>query len=75
MRRRSTFLGRAVCVATSLMLCASPAFAQEEEEKQPPFDVTGLKHERQWVPWVAAFLFAAAVIGIAFKNPHRTHLD
>ncbi|MBW7906147.1 MAG: hypothetical protein LC135_16720 [Phycisphaerae bacterium] len=74
MRRFSSFLR---CLAAALVctaLIAPPAFA-DDEEKPPPYDVSALKRERQWVPWVAAFLFAAGVIGIAFKNPHRTHLD
>lgn len=75
MRLGTRFCRRAAGILLSLALFNPPVLAQDDEEKLPPYDVSGLKHERQWVPWVAAFLFAAAVIGIAFKNPHRTHLD
>jgi hypothetical protein len=56
------------------LLLAVPGQAATDE-KLPPYDVVGLKHSRQWVPWIAAFLFLAAGVAIAFKNPHRTHLD
>lgn len=55
---------------------ATPALAQKPAEApQPPFDVPGLPHSRIWVPWVFAFLFAGGCIAVAFKNPHRSHLD
>lgn len=80
MRSWKSKLGRwGVLSAFSLALLTSPAFAQkkkgDDEERLPPYDVAGLNHSKQIVPWVAAFLFACAVLAIAFKNPHRTHLD
>lgn len=55
---------------------AAPVMAQKkDEELLPPYDVSGLTHEKQWIPWVFAFLFLALASAIAFKNPHRTHLD
>jgi hypothetical protein len=73
-RNRSRWL---LGLVTALAALAPPALAQRsgDEEPQPPFDVQGLSHTRQWVPWVMAFLFAGATIAIAFKNPHRSHLD
>lgn len=66
-------LGLAVLAFVSL---GAPAYAQPKNEPPlPPFDVQGLPHEKQWVPWVFAFLFLAGAAAIAFKNPHRTHLD
>ena len=60
-------------LATSL---ASPAFARgEDDEDRPPYDVQGLPHKRVWVPWVFAFLFAAACVAAAFKNPHRVSTE
>jgi hypothetical protein len=61
-----------------LVAYAPPAQAQRssgDDEPLPPFDVPGLTHTKQWVPWVVAFLFAGVTIAIAFKNPHRSHLD
>ena len=55
---------------------AAPVLAQDKKkEEMPPWDVQALERGYGWVPWVFAFLFAAAVVAIAFKNPHRTHLD
>ena len=58
----------------TLMLCVPGAFAQDDEP-QAPFDVQGRKHHTNWVAWTASFLFAVGVVLIAFKNPHRSHLD
>jgi hypothetical protein len=74
MFRKQTWRCAAAAIL-SLAFVAPPALAQDDEEQPPPYDVTAIKRERQWVPWVAAFLFATAVILVAFKNPHRTHLD
>lgn len=58
------------------VLTAAPTLAQEKKEDLPPWDVQSLERGGyDWIPWVFAFLFAAAVVAIAFKNPHRTHLD
>lgn len=67
-----------LCVLTAMVTVAAPALAQKssgDEEPLPPFDVPGLSHTKQWVPWVVAFLFTGVTIAIAFKNPHRSHLD
>ena len=73
---RCSRLCRALVAALICVILASAALAQKgDEEKLPPFDVPGLKHTKQWVPWVVAFLFAAGCVAVAFKNPHRSHLD
>lgn len=66
-----------LCWLIVLIILAPPALAQKsgDEEPLPPFDVPGLSRTRQWVPWVIAFLFAGVTIAIAFKNPHRSHLN
>jgi len=73
--RRGRWLRLAALSMTCLCLLAAPAWAKEEGERQPPYDVPGIEHHKIWVPWIFAFLFAGACIAIAFKNPHRTHLD
>jgi hypothetical protein len=68
-RRRRWLAGAIVALACST---AAPA---ETEEPQPPWDVPAMKQTKVWVPWVVAFLFAAGCVLVAFKNPHRSHLD
>jgi hypothetical protein len=73
--RRS--LRRLAAAGLVLLLSAAPASAQNKkgEPLEPPWDVPAMPRERAWVQWVFAFLFVAGVAGLAFKNPHRTHLD
>jgi hypothetical protein len=61
-------------LAVFMLACfTSPALAKKgDDEKLPPYDVTGMAHSKVWVPWVFAFLFAAGCVAIAFKNPHRS---
>ena len=69
---------RHLALALTLLLAifAAPAFAQQNEDDDLRwYDVPTLEQKRVWIPWVAAFLFAAGCVFIAFKNPHRTHLD
>jgi len=71
---------RAVAVSLVVIVLAvslaGPAFGRgDDEEKLPPYDVQGIEHKRIWVPWVFAFLFAAACIAAAFKNPHRVSTE
>lgn len=73
---RPRWLRTCAAAAVALWSLAAPAPAQKKgDEVLPPYDITGLPHEKQWVPWVFAFLFLAGAAAIAFKNPHRTHLD
>lgn len=73
-RRRWAHLG--VLAALFLVLSAPAAtLAAEREEPKPPYDVSGFPRKKVWVPWVFGFAFAGACVAIAFKNPHRTHMD
>ena len=70
--RRHRMLRLTVLATFVLVSLASPAFAAPPvEEKPPPYDVDGMEHAKVWVPWVAAFLFLAGGLSVAFKNPHR----
>lgn len=62
---------------SAALIAATPviAFAADDDEKLPPFDVAGLPHTRIWVPWLAAFLIMAVCLLVALKNPRRSHLD
>lgn len=66
----------AFAAATALALFAAPARAAEEADK--PFEEPGISYlERKdpYIQWVAGALLTAACLFVAFKNPHRTHLD
>ena len=52
---------------------ALPALAQEEEK--PWNYVPVLESEKPVFQWLAAVLFMVGCVAIAFKNPHRSHLD
>jgi len=70
--RRSRWIRLLLVVLFMASSFASPAMAAKKgEEKLPPYDVNAMKHQKIWVPWVFAFLFAAGGVVVAFKNPHR----
>jgi hypothetical protein len=77
MRLRSSKLARlGAVVITALALFATPALAQEKEEK--PFEEPGiafLPRSDPYIQWIAGTVIVAACLFVAFKNPHRTHLD
>lgn len=70
---------RNVCVATLLLVLAvPPAFGQDDDEDTGPFrepDISYRKDTKPYVPWLAGTLIILACLLVAFKNPHRTHLD
>jgi hypothetical protein len=77
MRLRLSKLARLGAAAlTALALFAAPALAQEKEEK--PFEEPGiafLPRSDPYIQWIAGTVIVAACLFVAFKNPHRTHLD
>lgn len=66
---------RVAVLGLTLLFAVSPSLAQKKEQTEGPWDVSPMEEGYRWVPWVFAFLFAAGCLGMAFKNPHRTHLD
>ena len=77
MKRRPRRKWRSALALTLLLaMFATPAFAQRDKDEDLRwYDVPALEQKRIWIPWVTAFLFTAGCMLIAFKNPHRTHLD
>jgi hypothetical protein len=64
--------------ATTLLvflLTAVPALAQEEEKPWVEPGLNMLDAEKPWAQWLLGFFFIVACAAIAFKNPHRSHLD
>ena len=70
----SRLLRVVVQFAVAAVLLAVPALAQDEEEK-PWNYVPVLEYEKEIFQWIAAVLFMVGCVAIAFKNPHRSHLD
>jgi hypothetical protein len=70
-------IGRLACVAvTFLVFLVAPARAEEPAEK--PFEEPGVSYEQRrdpYVEWIAGTLLGLACVFVAFKNPHRSHLD
>lgn len=56
-------------------LFATPARAEEGEDKGPYYDVSVQESRRPWVQWVVGAALTAVCLGAALKNPHRSHLD
>ncbi|MCG3125952.1 MAG: hypothetical protein CHACPFDD_00780 [Phycisphaerae bacterium] len=61
-------------VLIGLCVLATPALAQDDEEK-PFFDVPTKPLVKPYAQWGVGVLFVIAILAIAFKNPARTHLD
>jgi hypothetical protein len=59
-------------------LFVTPARADDDDRKSKPFNEPGIEYlqrEGQYIQWLAGALIIAACLFIAFKNPHRSHLD
>jgi hypothetical protein len=71
-------VSRCLRLGTALLLLlatAAPAMAAEDEEDLPYFDVPVQPVQKPWRQWLFGSGFAALCLFIAFKNPHRSHLD
>jgi hypothetical protein len=72
--RRLRWLGPLVLFCAVL---AAPVRAQEEQE-EVQFQEPGITYktaEKPYIQWLAGLVMVLAVVAVAFKNPHRTHLD
>jgi hypothetical protein len=60
-----------------LSFAARPAPAQEGE-REKPFQEPGISYrevQKPYIQWLVGAFLILAVLGVSFKNPHRTHLD
>ena len=74
--RRWRLLRQAWVALVALILLAVPARAEDQPEK--PFEEPGISYLERKTPytqWIAGGLLLAACLFVAFKNPHRSHLD
>lgn len=76
-RRRNRLASLILLTAFSLAGFAAPALGARGDDggKLPPYDVSGMPHQRIWIPWIFAFVFFAGSIGVGLKNPHRTYVE
>lgn len=66
---------KTVVLAAILAVGVAPAFAQNNKKEEPFYDVPVMTAQKPYIPWVISVFFVAAILAIAMKNPHRTHLD
>ena len=72
---RSVWVRRILALGLLAIFFALPVLAQQSEEDKPWFDVPTLELQKPYIQWIFGMLFVAVSLLIAFKNPHRTHLD
>ena len=70
----------AVCVLAAGLLIGlvAPTVRAADAPPDKPFEEPGITYMQRsdaYIQWIAGSLFIAACLLIAFKNPHRSHLD
>ncbi len=76
--RATRVRGRLATVLVCGGLLVGSAAAQSRDEEKGPFrepGITYMEHSKPYVQWLAGALIIGACLMIAFKNPHRSHLD
>ena len=73
MQTRISRWGRFGLVCTLVLtLFAAPALGADEK---PFCDVNTVEPVKPWLQWLVGVGFAIGCLLLAFKNPHRSHLD
>ncbi len=62
-------------VVLALGMWAAPAAAQDKPKKFQEPGIVYAERSAQYIQWIAGALIVAAVMVVAIKNPHRSHLD
>ncbi len=76
-RRGLRWLPHALAAGLLLGWLAPMTYAAEGDAEKP-FEEPGITYMQRadnYIQWIAGSLFIAACVLIAFKNPHRSHLD
>jgi len=72
--RRGQWLRLGVLVVLVATLGVAPAQAQDEGPFREP-GISYLEEKGPYIEWGFGALIVIACLLIAFKNPHRTHMD
>lgn len=73
--RRSALVRLGLVLAVVLVQFAPATLAADDDKDKPWLDVPALEWKKPVFQWLFGSGFVALCLGIAFKNPHRTHLD
>ena len=75
-RLRRTARWGSVALTVLVLFCVPARAAEEPADK--PFEESGISYvtrRETYIEWIAGTLIILACLFVAFKNPHRTHLD
>ena len=75
---RSGWAWRTLALVLILMYVSAPVLAQQDDDG--PYREEGLQYlpknkARPWINWGFGIAFMVGCLILAFKNPHRSHLD
>jgi drug/metabolite transporter (DMT)-like permease len=68
------FFRMALALIVVALLLSVRTFAADGDDV-PWMDVPALPFQKPWVQWLFGAGFVILCLPIAFKNPHRSHLD
>lgn len=74
-RRMRKLAGLGLVLFLALALTGPSARGQDDDQ---PFEEPGIdyrEHSAPYIQWLVGSLLVAACLFVAFKNPHRSHLD
>ncbi len=74
-RRENRWMRLAMAFALIAIMFVPTASAQRKDDDRPFFDVPAIEHQKPYIQWIVGAAFGVGCVLIAFKNPHRSHLD
>ncbi len=75
MRRWRRVLGHLLLVTVVLGGLVVPAQAEDDKEPWREPGIRYLKYQKPYIPWLIGSGIIIACLFVAFKNPHRSHMD